>query len=247
MSKILKDEHRVKVLVPDLSPVEEEIFKAIFSKKVPEDKGEVKREEKVEREVLKRSYKLGYTKGYEKGKERGFKEGYEEGLREGYREGLLKGEKEAKEKYKLLEEKLQVEYETKIQEIRNFLRNLKNEANQLVINLDKEVLNLALKIAQKMVFKEVSQSSEVTLQVIKEALTYLAEGIEIVIKVNPEEWLSLKELLSQVSSPSQKIRLVPEEGISKGGVFIETSVGIVDATLEKRWEKILETLEKDEG
>ncbi|MCX8042091.1 MAG: FliH/SctL family protein, partial [Thermodesulfobacteriaceae bacterium] len=234
-------------LVPDLSPVEEEIFKAIFSEKIPESKVEVKKEEKVEREILKRSYKLGYTKGYEKGRERGFKEGYEEGLREGYKEGLLKGEKEAKEKYDLLEEKLQAEYKTKIQEIVNFLRNLENEANQLVINLDKEVLSLALKVAQKIVLKEVNQNSEVTLQVIKEALTYLAEGVEIVIKVNPEEWPFLKELLSQISSPSQKINLVPEEGISKGGVFIETSIGIIDATLEKRWERILETLEKDES
>lgn len=253
MSKILKKEKKINFIIPDLSPVEEEIFKALFSEKLLERKEEIKKEERgrLKEEVFEKAYKMGYNKGYEKGYEKGEKEGFqkgqEEGFKKGYEEGFLKGEKEGKEKYLLFEKKIQAEYQEKIKSIESFLKNLETEIKQLVIHLDKEVLNLTLKIAQKILFKEVSHNSEVTLKVIKEALTYLAEGIEIIIKVNPEEWTYLKEVLAQTSSPSQKIKLVPDENISKGGVFIETAVGVIDATLEKRWERVLNILEKDEN
>jgi len=93
--------------------------------------------------------------------------------------------------------------------------------------MDKEVLNLALNIAQKLILKEIKRDPEISLRLIKEALNYIAEGTELNIKV--------------------KIKLIPDESISQGGIFIETSLGVIDATFEKRWKKLLETLLKDEG
>ena len=93
--------------------------------------------------------------------------------------------------------------------------------------MDKEVLNLALNIAQKLILKEIERDPEISLRLIKEALNYIAEGTELNIKV--------------------KIKLIPDESISKGGIFIETFLGVIDATFEKRWKKLSETFLKDEG
>jgi len=113
--------------------------------------------------------------------------------------------------------------------------------------MDKEVLNLALNIAQKLILKEIETDPKISLRLIKEVLNYIAEGTELNIKVNPEEYKFLEENLLKYIPPSQKIKLIPDESISKGGIFIETSLGVIDATFEKRWKKLLETLLKDEG
>ena len=57
----------------------------------------------------------------------------------------------------------------------------------------------------------------------------------------------MEENLLKYIIPPRRIKLIPDESISEGGVFIETSLGIIDATFEKRWKKILEELLSDES
>lgn len=241
MSKILKTKKPldVTIITPDLTPIENEAFQSIFEVNLETDskiKNKLKSpEEKLKKEIFEKSYKEGFNKGYLDGYKKGHKEGFE------------KGKKEAEEEYKKLEEKLEKEFEEKFKTVETFLKSVEKEIQELIINLDKEVLNLALDISNKLILKEIKSDPEISLRIIKEALNYIAEGTELNIKVNPEEYKFLEENLSKYVPPSQKIKLIPDESISKGGVFIETSLGVIDATFEKRWKKLLDTLLKDEG
>lgn len=254
LSKVLKS-HKIscfELLTPDLTPSEEESFKSILreqeeTKKDSSKKASTVSPEELVEQKLKEAYEKGYQQGFELGKTEGFQAGYHEGLTRGYEEGKAKVEGELKTKYQELEEALKKEFQLKLEEVSKFLKNLEEEVQALVLNLDKEVLTLALKIAQKMVLKEITIEKETTLNLIKEALNYIAEGIEITLKVNPEEFVFIKENLPQLVGPSSKINLIADPNISKGGVFIETALGVVDATLEKRWERLLAELFKDEG
>lgn len=241
MSKILKtnEKNKVSIIKPALTPVEEEKFYSLFEINL-ENSYKSKKNLETEEEKLKKE-------GFEKGYKEGFNKGYHEGHQKGYKEGFDKGKKEAENEYKKLEAKLESDFREKIQTINTFLKNLEEETKNLIINMDKEVLNLALDIANKMVLKEIQIDSEVPLRIIREALNYIAEGTELHIKVNPEEYQFLKENFSKYFSPSQKIKLIPDESISKGGVFIETSLGVIDATFEKRWKMLLDTLLKNES
>jgi len=234
LSKILKTkkEPDVSIIKPDLIPAENENFQSIFEvnlKVSPKGKNKIKEE------------------GFEKGYKEGFNKGYLEGYKKGHKEGFEKGKREAEEKYKNLAIKLETEFQEKFKMVENLLKNIEKEARESIINMDKEILNLALDIANKITLKEVKTDPEIPLRIIKEALNYIAEGIELNIKVNPEEYKFLEENLSKYVPPSQKIKLIPDESISKGGVFIETSLGVIDATFEKRWKKLLDSLLKDEG
>lgn len=241
MSKILKTKEKseISIIKPDLTPVEEENFYSLFEINL-ESSYKSKKNLETKEDKLKRE-------GFEKGYKEGFNKGYLEGHKKGYKDGFDKGKKEAENKYKKLEAKLESDFQEKIQALNSFLKNLEEETKNLIINMDKEVLNLALDIANKMVLKEIQIDSEVPLRIIKDALNYIAEGTELHIKVNPEEYKFLEENFSKYFSPSQKIKLIPDESISKGGVFIETSLGVIDATFEKRWEKLLKTLFKNES
>ena len=236
MSKILKTKKLsdVSIITPDLSPIKNEVFKSLFEIDIEKVKKLESSEEKIKEEIFQKGYKEGFEKGYAEGQKRGYKDGFET------------GKKDVEKKYKELEINLKKDFQEKIQLIENFLKKLENEAQNLIINMDKEVLNLALEIANKLVLKEIKIDPEVPIRIIKEALNYIAEGTELNIKVNPEEYKFLEENLSKHIAPSQKIKLIPDESISKGGIFIETSLGVIDATFEKRWKKLLETLVKNE-
>ena len=241
MSKILKNKqiNNTSIIIPDPSPIKGEVFQSLFEINM-EDISKLKKEiESPEEKAKKEGFEIGYKEGLNKG--------YLEGHKRGYKEGFEKGKKEAEERYKKLENILKKDFQEKIQSINTFLKNLEKESKELILNMDKEVLNLALNIAQKLILKEIERDPEISLRLIKEALNYIAEGTELNIKVNPEEYKFLEENLLKYISPSQKIKLIPDESISKGGIFIETSLGVIDATFEKRWKKLLETLLKDEG
>jgi len=236
LSKILKTKKLsdISIITPDLSPIKNEVFKSLFEIDIEKEEKLESSEEKIKEEIFQKGYKEGFEKGYAEGQKKGYKDGFET------------GKKDAEKKYKELEINLKKDFQEKIQFIENFLKNLENEVQNLIINMDKEILNLALEIANKLVLKEIKIDPEIPIRIIKEALNYIAEGTELNIKVNPEEYKFLEENLSKYIAPSQKIKLIPDESISKGGIFIETSLGVIDATFEKRWKKLLETLMKNE-
>ncbi len=241
MSKILKNKqiNNTSIIIPDSSSIKGEVFQSLFEINI-ENISKLKKEiESPEEKAKKKGFEIGYKEGLNKG--------YLEGHKRGYKEGFEKGKKEAEERYKKLENILKKDFQEKIHSINTFLKNLEKESKELILNMDKEVLNLALNIAQKLILKEIERDPEISLRLIKEALNYIAEGTELNIKVNPEEYKFLEENLLKYIPPSQKIKLIPDESISKGGIFIETSLGVIDATFEKRWKKLLETLLKDEG
>ncbi|GEM_PF-715321 len=259
-NKILKGKNigRFSIFVADLSPAEKEEFKIAF-KTTEEEKQKKEREvaaeikskfEKAWKEGYEKGYKEGYNAGIKKGYQEGFQRGWKEGEEKGYQEGLQKGYKEgqknAQEEYQKLKKELEHRYEAKFKEIDTFLQNLVSEAENSIINVDKHVFTLAKKIAEKLVLKTIHLDEEPILNLIKEALSYVAEGVKIKIKVNPEDYEILKGKLNLFSKNSEKIELIPEEGISKGGALIQTSLGVIDATLEKRWERVLEVLSDKE-
>jgi len=241
LSKILKNKqiNNTSIIIPDSSSIKGEVFQSLFEINI-ENISKLKKEiESPEEKAKKKGFEIGYKEGLNKG--------YLEGHKRGYKKGFEKGKKEAEEKYKKLENVLKKDFQEKIQSINTFLKNLEKESKELILNMDKEVLNLALNIAQKLILKEIERDPEILLRLIREALNYIAEGTELNIKINPEEYKFLKENLLKYIPPSQKIKLIPDESISKGGIFIETSLGVIDATFEKRWKKLLETLLKDES
>jgi len=259
LSKILKSKKDLKgisIIVPKLTPVEEERFEGILFSDNSEKKSS-KQEvpiEKIIEEAKQRGYNDGFEKGFSKGFEDGKKEGYKEGFEKGYQEGSLKAEKEKE----ALVQKLESEYEQKVKtleedfakkvkSIEEFVKNCEEELKNLILGLDEQVLKIAIKVAEKLVLKEVQTDPEVSLRVIKEALNYIAEGSSVVIKVSPEEFEFLEKEVPKVVKGKYKVKFVKDPNIKKGGVFIESELGTIDATFEKRWEKLLSTIGYDEG
>ncbi len=274
MARILKGKVAQKfgILVPELTSEKGETFKEIIIK--PSVKKEEQKEYKKETEIqnlqnLKEAksekeerldlnelkekarsegYKEGFEKGYKEGQEKGYQEGFErgreEGLKRGYEEGLLKAKEEVEKEISVHRTKLEEEFKQKIETFTEFLRNLEEEVKNCVLSFDREVLFLAKKVCEKILEKEIGQNSEYLIPLINKALSYIAEGAKVKLKVNPEDFKFLKEHLGNLSQ-DYKIELISDETIKKGGFFIETEFGVVDGTLEKRWEKVWKEIEDE--
>lgn len=102
---------------------------------------------------------------------------------------------------------------------------------------------LAIAIARQIVRDELAARPEAVLAIVTEALSMLpATGPRIQIAVNPEDAKLIAQHLPQHADP-ETWRIAEDRNIQRGGCRILGANGDVDATLESRWQRVLESLE----
>ncbi len=124
-----------------------------------------------------------------------------------------------------------------------FERNLRH----LQIELQKQILPLALKAAKKIVGKELELHPETIVEIVLQTLTPVTQSRRIAIYVNKEEKEALeanrpriKEILNQV----QTLIIQDRADVSPGGCIIETESGIINASIENQWRSLEAAFEK---
>jgi flagellar assembly protein FliH len=102
---------------------------------------------------------------------------------------------------------------------------------------ERQVVDLALQIAQKVVEREVENMPDLAVNVIRAALEEMDGRTAVRIRVNPADAELLQRRWTQVVPPgvgADRIELQPDERVSTGGAVIETTHGQVDAQLESK-------------
>ena len=114
-------------------------------------------------------------------------------------------------------------------------RELKEARHQLLESAELTVVRLAYEIAKKILHREVAESSDVIVYVVREALRRIADHDKIVLRVHPEDARVLREateLQRELFQTFASVDIREDEDVSKGGCLVETSTGLIDATLE---------------
>lgn len=136
---------------------------------------------------------------------------------EGYKEGIDKAEKDIE----LLKSNFEEFY------------NYKDEVYEKVSEC---ILDISLEIARKIINKEVQVDKEATLSIIKGAVEEINKTEnKIVLKVMPKDVQIVKDRVPEIFKSDYfeaKISVVPDANIKDGGVIIETSNGLIDASIE---------------
>lgn len=98
------------------------------------------------------------------------------------------------------------------------------------------IMDIALEIAKKIINKEVETDNEVTLSIIKGAVEEINKTEnKITLKVMPKDVEIVRDKVPEIFSGNYfeaKISVVPDATIKEGGVIIETSNGLIDASIE---------------
>ena len=146
---------------------------------------------------------------------------------EGYAEGLAAG---------------RVEGEQACGRIKQLAESFGNTLDNLDFRLADMVLELALDVARQVVAGELAARPERILDVVNLALKQMAEtSREARLLLNPEDAALVRPHLDQVLDKN-RLRIVEDVRIVRGGCLIETSQGDLDATLPARWRAVVQVL-----
>jgi flagellar biosynthesis/type III secretory pathway protein FliH len=166
---------------------------------------------------------------------------YWKGFADGEKKGIVAGEKSG--------------FEAGLKKIEPLLLSLQEAILQFTkirketsIRIEKEVVDLALAIAKKVICREIKTDREVVVGVVREALARVAEPGRIRIKMNPAELQFIDETKIHLSDLAQNIDHVAfeaEEGIPSGGCIIETDLGEIDARIEQQLQAVEETFQAE--
>ena len=146
---------------------------------------------------------------------------------EGYAEGLAAG---------------RVEGEQACGRMKQLAESFGNTLDNLDFRLADMVLELALDVARQVVAGELAARPERILDVVNLALKQMAEtSREARLLLNPEDAALVRPHLDQVLDKN-RLRIVEDVRIVRGGCLIETSQGDLDATLPARWRQVAQVL-----
>jgi len=116
--------------------------------------------------------------------------------------------------------------------VADFARRMRQIEDQAIPQLR----DLALKIARKILGRELEFHPDAVIDIVKQALTEKARlRREVFLRVNPEDLAMIREHkadLVEVLSRCKEIGLREDPDVTRGGCIIETDAGIIDAQLE---------------
>ncbi len=111
-----------------------------------------------------------------------------------------------------------------------------------------DILDISLKVAEKIIKKEVETDKKVLDAIVHDALKSLAKDEnKIILKVNPTDVEYTKEIVPALLSSGQfeaKIFVTGDKDVDEGSAVIETSNGIIDANISTQLELIKEAFKQ---
>jgi len=146
---------------------------------------------------------------------------------EGYAEGLAAGQAKA---------------EQASGQVKQLAESFGNALDNLDFHIADMVLELALDVARQVVAGELAVRPQHILDVINLALKQMAESSrDARLLLNPEDAALVRPHLDQVLDKN-RLRIVEDIRIVRGGCQIETPQGDLDATLASRWRQVAQVL-----
>jgi flagellar assembly protein FliH len=144
----------------------------------------------------------------------------------GYEEGLKKGIEIQKQ------EALHM-----VQALTNTTRELDSLKKNILENAEREIVELAIVIAEKVVHQEVLTNRDVIQAVLKDAIKSIVDKEELKIRLNPHDYrymLEIKADFFHIIDGVKHITFEEDENIQRGGAIIESLFGEVDARVDKQ-------------
>lgn len=110
---------------------------------------------------------------------------------------------------------------------------------------EQQGLRLATAIASRVIRREVRQTPEITLDLIREALELAAGSPRLTLRMNPADHAALSERVTKLTSQLAQLgetRVLADPTVTAGGCRVETEFGMIDQQLETQLARIMEEL-----
>lgn len=149
---------------------------------------------------------------------------------EGYKEGKKIGEQQGYS-----------EYQEMLQEARQVVQSARKDYLTYLGTSEKTILDLATKIAKKIIGTKIEENKDYFSALVKRALKEVKDFPEVQLHVHPlhyEELLSKKEELMTIFSNVVNLFIYPDSDLSEDSCLIESSSGRIDASIDTQLSEI---------
>lgn len=155
--------------------------------------------------------------------EQAHSEGYKAGFDEGRSAGLADGQAEARQQADRLAE---------------LVRNMDTALDRIDGDIAQEVVALAVAVARQVVRHTLADHPATISETVREALQQLPQG-KARIRIHPDDAALVREYLENQLEHGHHT-LVEDDGIHRGGCRVESAGCEIDATVETRWQRVLQ-------
>ncbi len=158
--------------------------------------------------------------------------GYDEGLEEGRQKGLEAG---------------LAAFNKQMEPVGEALEGIEHLYQDLWRVHEPVLVRLAIQVAERVIFHELSTSPELVKDAFKAAMDHLQEQHLAVFKANPEDLDLLEEARTEISKKIKgllQLSFQPDPNLRRGELIMETEAGRLDATLKQRLEAVADSVDE---
>jgi flagellar assembly protein FliH len=153
------------------------------------------------------------------------REAFTKGYAQGERAGLEAGGKRA---------------EAMLRRVAHTIEELGGLRQTLIQETERELVQLALTLARRVVHREVTLDPELAAALAHVALERLGTTTPATIRLNPEDYTIVAQDGARWGTAT--VTVVPDPSISRGGCLVESAFGSVDATIERQFDELSRAL-----
>ena len=168
---------------------------------------------------------------------------YDEEMNRAYNEGIEKAQIEANN----IIEQAKVEYEKILNEIVEIKENAINEYKNELKSSEKDIIDLALEITEKIINYEVNRSDDYIISVVEDAVNRVVNKKDVIVKLSTQDYYIVqanKKLLTARVKGFGEIELVLDESLDPGSCIVDTPLGVIDGSLQVRMDNIQREIKK---
>jgi|WetSurMetagenome_2_1015567.scaffolds.fasta_scaffold28493_2 flagellar assembly protein FliH len=156
-----------------------------------------------------------------------FAKGYEQGERAGAEAGAKRAE-------------------AMLRRLAQTLDELADVRRAMIHQTERQMVQLAMAIAKRVVRREVAIDRELTLTMARVALDRLGDSTSVTVHLHPDDFNATVAGHDSLHAGS-RVTVVADPGMSRGGCRVESDFGYVDASVDAQFHELARALLADEG
>jgi len=133
-------------------------------------------------------------------------------------------------------------------EVAGLLIQAVREREQMLVSAKKQIVELALLAARRIIQKELCSAPETITAIVSPLVKRAQRAQSITIRVHPQDVPALEEAVGDLSAETELLRSVmvePDETIERGGCVVATDIGTFDARVEVQLDALARALQKE--
>jgi flagellar assembly protein FliH len=156
-----------------------------------------------------------------------FAKGYEQGERAGAEAGAKRAE-------------------AMLRRLSQTLDELADVRRAMILQTERQMVQLAMAIAKRVVRREVAIDRDLTLTMARVALDRLGDSTSVTVHLHPDDFNATAAGREALHAGS-RVTVVADPGMSRGGCRVESDFGYVDASVDAQFQELARALLADEG